>query len=161
MTRWTELVLSHMYPWPIGVLVGATAVSFLFGAIGIWSMWRVRRMLSAVPVVQERLDSLATSVSLLTDTTESCFKALSMQLQFVQAQGSLPAAATARARQAEALDSDATGRKARLRRPASAPRRSDGLAGIAAHEDMAESELALRLHLNRQAADKGHGALQS
>ena len=43
MTGWTELVMSHMYPWPIGVLVAASAVSLLFGLIGTWALWRVRR----------------------------------------------------------------------------------------------------------------------
>lgn len=161
MTRWTELVLSHMYPWPIGVLVGAAAVSFLFGAIGLWSLWRVRRLLKVVPAVQERLDTLANSVTLLTDTTESCFKALSMQLQFVQAQGGLtaPAPPPARARAAAIEAGDPQSKKARQRRVVGAAKRGDAVAAIAAREDVAEGEVALRLHLNRQASDTGHGAL--
>ena len=31
MNRWIELVMSQMLPWPIGVLVGASAVSLASG----------------------------------------------------------------------------------------------------------------------------------
>lgn len=161
MTRWTELVLSHMYPWPIGVLVGASAVSFLFGAVGVWSLWRVRRLLKVLPAVQERFDTLTNSMALLTDTTESCFKALSMQLQFVQAQGGLPAPARPRATAVASEAVDGSGKKARQRRVVGAARRGEPVSSIAAREDVAESEIALRLHLNRQSGtEKGHGALQ-
>lgn len=153
MTGWTDVVISHMYPWPIGVLVSASAVSLLFGFAGVWSLWRVRRLLAVVPDVQERLDTLSNSVTLLTDTTESCFKALAMQFQFVQSQ-SRPAPSTARPRPQTAMDApaDAGGRKSRQRRMVGAARRGEALADIAAREDLAESEVALRLHVNREVA---------
>ena len=44
-------------------------------------------LLAVVPLVQERIETLSRSVTLLADTTESCFKALAMQLQFIQSQG--------------------------------------------------------------------------
>lgn len=155
MTGWTELVLSHMSPWPIGVLIGASAVSFIFGAIGVWSLWRVRRLLAVVPQVQDRLDTLSNSVSLLTDTTESCFKALAMQLQFVQAQGGLPVPSRPRAESAVEAQPEAAARKSRQRRVVGAARRGDAMAAIAAREDLAESEVALRLHMNRGQAPAG------
>jgi hypothetical protein len=151
MTGWTDVVMSHMYPWPIGVLVSATIVSLIFGVAGIWSLWRVRQLLQLVPVVQDRMDTLANSVSLLTDTTESCFKALAMQLQFVQSQGGRPTPAPARARATGAGEpqTDAAVRKSRQRRVVGAARRGEALADIAAREDVAEGEVALRLHVNR------------
>lgn len=168
MSGWTDVVLSHMYPWPIGVLIAASVVSLIFGAIGVWSLWRVRRLLAVVPIVQERVDTLSNSVTLLTDTTESCFKALSMQLQFVQAQGGLSAAATpgrARASQSGDPSGDAAARKGRQRRVVGAAGRGEGAAAIAAREDVAESEVALRLHLDRDRASKTeaqrHGSLHS
>ncbi len=151
MTQWTELVMSHMYPWPIGVLVGASAVSLLFGAIGIVALLRVRRLLGVVPEMQERLDALSHSTTLLTDTTESCFKALSMQLQFMQSQNVRPAPAAARSRAVSVDDDeDVTARKAKQRRVVGAARRGETLSSIAAREDLSESEVALRLHVNRE-----------
>ena len=168
MSGWTDVVLSHMYPWPIGVLIAASSVSLIFGAIGVWSLWRVRRLLAVVPVVQERLDTLSNSVTLLTDTTESCFKALSMQLQFVQAQGGLAVGAVSgRSRLSQSGESsgDAAVRKGRQRRVVGAAGRGEGAAAIAAREDLAESEVTLRLHMNQGTAPKTeaqrHGALHS
>ena len=170
MTGWTEVVMSHMYPWPIGVLVSATIVSLIFGVAGIWSLWRVRQLLKLVPAVQDRMDTLSNSVSLLTDTTESCFKALAMQLQFVQSQGSrpapAPAPARARATGVSEPPTDAVVRKSRQRRVVGAARRGEALADIAAREDLAEGEVALRLHVNRDTVTptpeaKRHGSLLS
>jgi hypothetical protein len=165
---WTDTVLSHMYPWPIGVLVTASAVSLLIGVAGVYSLWRVKRMVAALPAVQERMDTLANSVTMLTDTTESCFKALSMQMQFIQSQGGLPVSGTvsaARVRAAAAETGVEPGaKKGRQRRVVGAARRGDNVADIAAREDLAEAEVALRLHLNKgeaNASGKGYGALLS
>jgi hypothetical protein len=167
---WTDTVLAHMYPWPIGVLVTASAVSLLFGVAGVYSLWRVKRMVAALPAVQERMDTLANSVTMLTDTTESCFKALSMQMQFIQSQGGLPAATNAvaaRVRTAAAETGVEPGaKKGRQRRVVGAARRGEPVTEIAAREDLAEAEVALRLHLqNREGAPtangKGYGALLS
>ena len=156
MTGWTEVVMSHMYPWPIGVLVSASAVSLIFGAVGIWSLWHVRQLLKVVPAVQDRMDTLTNSVSMLTDTTESCFKALAMQVQFVQSQGvrttAAPAPARLRTQGATEPQTDAASRKSRQRRVVGAARRGEALSDIAAREDVAESEVALRLHVNRDTA---------
>ena len=162
---WTDTVLSHMYPWPIGVLVTASAVSLFFGVAGVYSLWRVKRMVAALPTVQERMDTLANSVTMLTDTTESCFKALSMQMKFIQSQGGLPAnvnAGAARVR-AAAVETgvEAGAKKGRQRRVVGAARRGENVMDIAAREDLAEAEVALRLHLNKgegAANGKGYGA---
>jgi hypothetical protein len=165
MTRWTEVVLAHLYPWPVGVLITASAVSLLFGAIGVIALFRVRRMLAIVPVLQERLDTLTNSTALLTDTTESCFKALSMQLQFMQTQNVRDVVARPRAQApaapavtAAAAPADA---KSRQRRVVGAARRGEHVAAIAANEQLSESEVALRLHINQQSAEAKRGALLS
>ncbi len=153
MTRWNsivELVMTQMLPWPIGVLVGATGLSLLIGVVGLWSLWRVRRLLRGVPQLQERVATLTNSVALLTDTTESCFRAVSMQMQFMQS--ATGKAAVRRAPQAPELPIEpASARKARQRRVVGAARRGEALAAIAAREDIAESEIALRLHVAGEA----------
>jgi hypothetical protein len=164
MTQWTELVMTHMFPWPIGVLVVASGLSLLFGVIGVVALSRVRRLLGVVPEMQERLETLSHSTSLLTDTTESCFKALSMQLQFMQSQHLRPATAETRTRAASVNDQeDVSARKAKQRRVVGAARRGETFSSIAAREDVSESEIALRLHVNREApsaADaRRHGTL--
>jgi len=162
MNRWIELVMTHMLPWPIGVLVGASALSLVIGLIGLWSLWRVRRLLTVVTVVHDRVNTLANSVALLTDTTESCFRAISMQMQFLQSASSRGAT---RRSIANAEPPDTTSDpKAKQRRVVGAARRGDGLAAIAAREDLAETEVALRLHVGReqQAVEpKRYGSLLS
>ncbi len=150
MIRWIDTALSAIYAWPIGVLVSASAVSLIFGVIGIWSLWRARRLLAVLPLVQDRLETLTNSLSLLSDTTESCFKALAMQLQFMQSQSGAVAPGSPRTATPTASQADAQARKARQRRVVGAARRGDAISDIAAQEDLAETEVALRLHMNRE-----------
>ena len=163
MTQWTDVVLAHLYPWPIGVLIAASSISLLIGVVGVVALFRVRRLLAVVPQMQERLDTLTNSTSLLTDTTESCFKALSMQLQFMQTQNvrdvvSRPRVQAAAPAPAPAPAADT---KSKQRRVVGAARRGDNLAAIAANEQLSESEVALRLHINQQSAEVKRGALLS
>jgi hypothetical protein len=163
MNRWIELVMTHMLPWPIGVLVGASALSLVIGLIGLWSLWRVRRLLTVVTVIQDRVNTLTNSVALLTDTTESCFRAISMQMQFLQSAGR---AATTRRPTAtpEAPAETTNSRKAKQRRVVGAARRGEAVTAIAAREDLAETEVALRLHVGRDqhaAEPKRYGSLLS
>jgi hypothetical protein len=65
------------------------ALSLVLAVIAIWAFVRARRVLRTLPALEERVEVLNHSISLLTDTTESCFKALSMQLQFIQSQNVL------------------------------------------------------------------------
>jgi len=161
MNRWIELVMTHMLPWPIGVLVGASALSLVIGLIGLWSLWRVRRLLTVVTVIQDRVNTLTNSVALLTDTTESCFRAISMQLQFQQ---STSRAARRPAAAPEPPAETTTSRKAKQRRVVGAARRGEAVTAIAAREDLAETEVALRLHVGRDqhaAEPKRYGSLLS
>lgn len=162
MNRWIELVMTQMLPWPIGVLVGASALSLVIGLIGLWSLWRVRRMLKVIAVIQERVNTLANSVALLTDTTESCFRAVSMQMQFLQS--STGRAVVRRPAAPAETVADPGSRKAKQRRVVGAARRGEPVAAIAAREDLAETEVALRLHVGRdhqQAEPKRYGSLLS
>jgi hypothetical protein len=163
MNRWIELVMTQMLPWPIGVLVSASALSLMIGLIGLWSLWRVRRQLNAVTDVQDRVNTLTNSVALLTDTTESCFRAISMQLQFQQSNLRSAARRPAAAAPEPAVETPSS-RKAKQRRVVGAARRGEAVAAIAAREDLAETEVALRLHVGRdqQAAEpKRYGSLLS
>jgi len=163
MNRWIELVMTYMLPWPIGVLVAASALSLVIGLSGIWLLWRVRQLLQVLTVIQERVNTLTNSVALLTDTTESCFRAVSMQMQFLQ---STPARVAARrpAPIPEPPVETTSSRKAKQRRVVGAARRGEAVAAIAAREDLAETEVALRLHVGRdqQAPEpKRYGSLLS
>ena len=164
MNRWIELVMTQMLPWPIGVLVSASALSLAIGLIGLWSLWRVRRLLNAVTVIQDRVNTLTNSVALLTDTTESCFRAISMQLQFMQSSNGRTAARRPVPAAPEPPVETPSSRKAKQRRVVGAARRGEAVAAIAAREDLAETEVALRLHVGRdqQAAEpKRYGSLLS
>jgi hypothetical protein len=163
MNRWIELVMAHMLPWPIGVLVSASSLSLVIGLAGLWSLWRVRRVLNAVTLIHDRVNTLTNSVALLTDTTESCFRAISMQLQFMQSSNGRVASRRPAAAPEPPVETPSS-RKAKQRRVVGAARRGDAVAAIAAREDLAETEVALRLHVGRdqQAAEpKRYGSLLS
>ena len=65
------------------------ALSLVLAIVALWAFVRTRRLLRVLPALEERAAVLNHSMALLTDTTESCFKALSMQLQFIQSQNVL------------------------------------------------------------------------
>ncbi len=150
MIQWIDTALSPLETWPVGVLACSSAVSLLFGLIGVWSLWRTRRLLAALPLSDERLDTLSNSLSLLSDTTEACFKALAVQVQSLQSSGGRTASLAARRADPSPPPADAHARKARQRRVVGAADRGDALSTIAASEDLAETEVALRLHLSRE-----------
>jgi len=107
------------------------ALSLVLAVIAIWAFVRARRLLRVLPALEERVAVLNHSMALLTDTTESCFKALSMQLQFIQSQNVLrpsprPAAPVKTRR--------AAGEKVRAK-VIGAARRQDALAALAASQN--------------------------
>lgn len=140
-------LMSRVHVTPTGLLAGAAGFSCLLGCLGLWSLWKVRQALKIMPAFDERLGALTNSVSLLTDTTESCFRALSMQLQFMQSQQTAARPAAAPRPAPAPVPSDATVRKSRQRRIVGAARRGEALAAIAAREEVAESEVSLRLQV--------------
>jgi hypothetical protein len=133
-------------------LIGAAEASLVVGLIGIWLIWRVRKLLAIVPQVEERLNVLSNSIGLLTDTTEACFSAVSMQLQFMQSNGSPKG--LGRSPQVADLPTEPTARRARQRRVVGASARGETVAAIAAREELAEGEVGLRLNLERGQAQK-------
>lgn len=123
-------------------LIAASLVSMIFGLFGTWSFWRVRRLLAALPSIEDRVAGLSHSVSLLTDTTEACFKAMALQLESMR-QGS--ERSTLRRPGTEPGAPGTTAAKNRQRRVVGAARRGEPVSRIAAREQMAEGEVALRL----------------
>src|SRR5215218_5653109 len=107
-------------------LMCVVAGSLVVGLIGTWSLWRVRRLLGVLPLVEGRLDTVSHSLTLLTDTTEACFKALAARLEPLQ-----PArAATASHRPAQRAASRAAEPTRRATGPVSEPRRKQAGKGV-------------------------------
>jgi hypothetical protein len=123
------------------MILAVTIVSLLLATTALWCLWRVRRLLHVLTSCGDRMAALTTSVSLLTDTTESCFLTLSRQLELVQANGpvkrqrrtSTGRSYASRTAPAPGIAEDASGGETRAR---TAPR-----------EPLAEGELAIRLHV--------------
>jgi len=127
---WTNYELDPVVAIPSFV----AALSLVLGVIAIWAFVRARRVLQTLPALEERVEVLNHSISLLTDTTESCFKALSMQLQFMQSQNVLrpsprPEAMVRTRRPAEKSRAKSVG----------AARRQAALAALAASENSGSS----------------------
>ena len=89
MTLLNDLMTNYELDPVLAIPVFVAALSLLLAGIAIWAFVRARRLLRVLPAIEERVEVLNHSLSLLTDTTESCFKALSMQLQFIQSQNVL------------------------------------------------------------------------
>jgi hypothetical protein len=108
--------------------VGLAVLVVVQGALLV----RATRALTRVGSLETRLERIGDAVTLLTDTTESAFRAVAAEMSRRPA----PAAAVTRAASA-----------ARSRRIASAARKGKSVAEIAAAEEVAESEVRLRLHV--------------
>ena len=130
MTLLNELMTNYELDPVLAIPSIVAGLSLVLAGLAIWMVARVRRLLRVLPALEERVEVLNHSLALLTDTTESCFKALSMQLQFMQSQNALR-----RSPRPEAI--------ARQRRPASdksrtnavgATRRRDAVASLAASQ---------------------------
>jgi DNA-binding NarL/FixJ family response regulator len=119
-------------------VVAAMAVLMAFES---WCLWRVLDRLGVVGRIEDRLATLAHSMALLTDTTETCFQVIAGQLdQERPSQAAGPAE-----------------RATRQRRVVGAARRGRSVTDIAVDEELAESEVRLRLHLARQKTDSERG----
>jgi hypothetical protein len=120
---------------------------YILAAIGAvllfetWCLWRVLDRLYAVGRVEDRLSSVAHSLALLTDTTETCFQIVASRLDDGPAREAVP-----------------PGRGMRQRRVVGAARHGKTVAEIAAEEEVAEAEVRLRLHLAQQDERKGQVA---
>jgi len=112
-------------------VIGTVAV---LSVVNILLVWRVAARLGALTRLEERVSTLTHTIALLTDTTETCFNVVAAQLE--------PAAAARSAKP----------RAARQRRVVGAASTGRTVSEIAADEEVAESEVALRLALSRRAA---------
>ena len=134
MTLLNDLWTNYEIDPALAIPSFVAALSFVLTVIAIWAFVRARRVLRVLPALEERVEVLNHSISLLTDTTESCFKALSMQLQFMQSQNVLrpsprPEAMVRARRAAEKTRTKSVG----------ATRRQAALAALAASEKAAPS----------------------
>jgi hypothetical protein len=106
---------------------------------------RVVSRIGVLTRLEERVSSLTHTIALLTDTTETCFNVVASQLEPGASRATKPRAA----RQKRVVGAASTGRS---------------VSQIAAEEEVAESEVALRLALARRTAAREeleHGALRS
>ena len=125
-------------------MTSVVAVMVVVMAVETWYLWRVLVCLDLlgrrfIGPVEDRLSSLTHSLTLLIDTTETCFQVVATQL------GQEQTAATS----AE--------RAARQRRMVRAVRRGRSVAEMAADEKVAQGEVRLRLHLAKQDGNKERG----
>jgi hypothetical protein len=89
MTLLNDLMTNYEFDPVLAVPSIVAGLSLVLAGLALLICARVRRLLRVLPALEERVDVLNHSLTLLTDTTESCFKALSMQLQFMQGQNAL------------------------------------------------------------------------
>lgn len=92
-------------------------------------LWRCARALNRLRPIEARVSQVGDALSLLTDTTESAFRAVALEL-------GKPRSAPARAASVR-----------RTTRVARAAGKGKSVAEIAATEDVAEGEVRLRLHM--------------
>jgi len=110
-------------------LLGLTLVCLVQGAL----LWRIMRMLGAMERAEDRLSQFSGALALLTETTESGFRALALELGRLGRSG------------ADGASSRVTnGRVSR------AAKKGRSAAEIAAAEDVSEGEVRLRLHLTER-----------
>ncbi|MGE3276365.1 MAG: hypothetical protein AB7O67_14730 [Vicinamibacterales bacterium] len=129
-----------MTSWILG---GLTLVCLVQGVL----LFRVLRMLGAMERAEDRLSQFSGALALLTETTESGFRALALELGRLGKTGA--AAASSRS---------TNGRVSR------AAKRGRSVPEIAAAEDVSEGEVRLRLSLaerGRTAKENGHASLRA
>ena len=126
-------------------------VFVVIAAVQAWCLWRVRRALTALLPLEERVTRLNYSLGLLVDTTQGCFDALAAQV--AQRTDVAPRADVAqRADVAPAVTATrpaTANRQQRQRRVVGAAKRGRTVAQIAADEAVAEGEVALRVQMAR------------
>jgi hypothetical protein len=113
------------------------------GAIGLggaalvqtWLVWRATRTIARVAAIEARVEKFGDALTLLTDTTESAFRAVATEMTRQPVRPTITKTASA----------------ARNRRIARAVSKGSSVEQIAAAEDVAEGEVRLRLQL---ASDK-------
>jgi hypothetical protein len=120
------------------ILMGGLAAMGTLTVVQGALLWRATRALSRMTALDGRIDKFGDAINLLTDTTESAFRAVAAEMS------RRPAASPAKSAAVSAT---------RTRRVARAVRRGDSVTQIAAAEEIAEGEVRLRLHVAND--DKG------
>jgi hypothetical protein len=127
-------------------MIYAMAALVAVSVLETWLLCRIVVRVGGLGRIEERLSSLTHTIGLLTDTTETCFNVVAAQLE------------------PGAVARPVKTRAARQRRVVGAASNGRSVPEIAADEDVAESEVALRLALARRAArweELEHGAMRS
>jgi hypothetical protein len=106
-------------------------------------LWRLTRSLGGVQKLDEKLGHFGDALSLLTETTESGFKAVAAELDRASAR---PNDGPAKAAIKKAMPGPST-----AARISAAARRGRTVPEIAAAEELSEGEVRLRLHMAKQA----------
>lgn len=110
-----------------GGLLGLGAAAI----VQTWLVWRATRSLARVASLEARLEKFGDAIALLTDTTESAFRAVATEMTRPAPRPATKASASA----------------ARTRRISRAATRGATVQQIAAAEDVAEGEVRLRLQV--------------
>jgi hypothetical protein len=111
-----------------------TVGAFGLGAAALvqtWLVWRATRTIARVAAIEARVEKFGDALTLLTDTTESAFRAVATEMSRQPVRPATAGAVSA----------------ARTRRIARAASKGASVAQIAATEDVAEGEVRLRLQL--------------
>jgi hypothetical protein len=124
-------------------LIGVGAVLTVVVIGQSYLLWRLTRSLGGVQKLDEKLGHYGDALSLLTETTESGFKAVAAELDRASAR---PNDGPAKAALKKAMP--ATSTAARIN---AAARRGRTVPEIAAAEELSEGEVRLRLHMAKQA----------
>lgn len=116
----------------MSVVAVGTVLALLVMAQG-WLLWRLTRVLASAARVEERVGHFGDALSLLTETTESGFRAVAEELG--RRRVDVP---------------DFLQHKAATARVSAAARRGRSVTEIAAAEEVSEGEVRLRLHMGGQ-----------
>ena len=123
-------------------LIGVGAVLTVVVIGQSYLLWRLTRSLGGVQKLDEKLGHYGDALSLLTETTESGFKAVAAELDRASAR---PNDGPAKAAIKKAMPAPST-----VARISAAARRGRTVPEIAAAEELSEGEVRLRLHMAKQ-----------
>jgi hypothetical protein len=124
-------------------LIGVGAVLTVVMIGQSYLLWRLTRSLGGVQKLDEKLGHYGDALSLLTETTESGFKAVAAELDRTAAR---PNDGPAKAAIKKAMPGTST-----AARISAAARKGRTVPEIAAAEELSEGEVRLRLHMSKQA----------
>jgi hypothetical protein len=124
-------------------LIGVGAVLTVVVIGQSYLLWRLTRSLGGVQKLDEKLGHYGDALSLLTETTESGFKAVAAELDRTAAR---PNDGPAKAAIKKAMPAPST-----AARISAAARKGRTVPEIAAAEELSEGEVRLRLHMSKQA----------